>query len=156
MISTSNKEGELDASPRGGAPGFVKVINETEIVIPDSKGNNRLDSMVNILETGAVGIIPGVDETLRVNGQTTISTDMEYLELFALENNLPKACIVVTIEKLFLHYAKALMRSKLWDEKVKIDRNSFPTMGQMLKDLLGSIEAPESLEAMVKRYKKDL
>ncbi|MDO5980849.1 pyridoxamine 5'-phosphate oxidase family protein [Flavivirga spongiicola] len=159
VMSTSNKEGKLDASPRGGTPGFVKVINETEIVIPDSKGNNRLDSIVNILETGTVGLlflIPGIDETLRVNGQASISTDAEYLELFTSENHPPKACIVVAIETLFLHCAKAFMRSKLWDEKAKIDRNTFPTMGHMLKDQLGGLEAPESREDMIKRYEKDL
>ena len=159
VMSTFNNEGKLDTSPRGGASGFVKVINETEIVIPDSKGNNRLDSIVNIIETGAVGLlflIPGVDETLRINGHASISTDAEYLEMFASENNPPKACIVVTIEELFLHCAKAFMRSKLWDERAKIDRNSFPTMGQMLKDQMGSNDDPESREDMVKRYEKDL
>ncbi|NMH85906.1 pyridoxamine 5'-phosphate oxidase family protein [Flavivirga algicola] len=159
VMSTSNKAGELDASPRGGIPGFVKVIGKTEIVIPDAKGNNRLDSLINIVETGKVGLlflIPGVDETLRINGQASIRTDAEYLNLFASENNPPKTCIVVTIEELFLHCAKAFMRSRLWDEKAKIDRGSFPTMGQMLKDQLGGSETPESSEAMIKRYKKDL
>ncbi len=159
VMSTSNNAGKLDASPRGGEPGFVKVVHETEIVIPDAKGNNRLDSIVNIVETGTVGLlflIPGVDETLRINGRASISTDIEYLELFASESNPPKACIIVTIEELFLHCAKAFMRSKLWDEKAKINRESFPTMGRMLKDQLGSVEAPESREDMIKRYKKDL
>ncbi len=159
VMSTSNNEGKLDASPRGGAPGFVKVINKTEIVIPDAKGNNRLDSISNIVETGTIGLlfmIPGIDETLRINGQASICTDTKYLELFTSESTTPKACIVITIEELFLHCAKAFMRSRLWDEKAKIDRQSFPSMGQMLKDQLGASEAPESREDMIKRYEKDL
>jgi len=90
VMSTVDKRGSMDASPRGGDPGFVKVINETTIVIPDSKGNNRVDSLVNIVETGAVGLLfllPGVDETLRINGRAHISTDAQYLEEFlALKN----------------------------------------------------------------------
>lgn len=159
VMSTSNNKGQLDASPRGGAPGFVKVLSKTSIVIPDAKGNNIVDSISNIVETGTVGVlflIPGIDETLRINGNAFISTDAKYLELFTSENTPPKACVVVTIEELFLHCAKAFMRSKLWDEKAKIDRNSFPTMGQMLKDQLGTSESPESREDMIKRYEKDL
>ncbi|GAA3627656.1 pyridoxamine 5'-phosphate oxidase family protein [Flavivirga jejuensis] len=159
VMSTCNNKGELDASPRGGAPGFVKVLSKTEIVIPDTKGNNIVDSISNIIETGRVGLlflIPGVDETLRINGRAIITTDTKYLELFTSENTLPKACIVITIEDLFLHCAKAFMRSKLWDDESKIDKESFPTMGQMLKDQLGTSEAPESREDMVKRYEKDL
>ncbi|AUP81496.1 MSMEG_1061 family FMN-dependent PPOX-type flavoprotein [Flavivirga eckloniae] len=159
VMSTVNSENKLDASPRGGAPGFVKVLSETEIVIPDFKGNNILDSISNIIQTGTIGLlflIPGMDETLRVNGKASISTDAKYLNLFASENIPPKSCIVVTIEEVFLHCAKAFMRSKLWDDNAKIDRDSFPTMGQMLKDQLGSLEAPESREDMIKRYEKDL
>ncbi|MDO5970995.1 pyridoxamine 5'-phosphate oxidase family protein [Flavivirga aquimarina] len=159
VMSTCNIENKLDASPRGGTPGFVKVLNKNEIVIPDAKGNNITDSLSNILETGTVGLlflIPGIDETLRVNGRAFISKDDRYLELFASDKNQPKACVVVTIEELFLHCAKAFMRSKLWDEGAKIDRKSFPTMGQMLKDQLGASEVPESREDMIKRYEKDL
>ncbi len=159
ILSSSNKEGKQDASPRGGALGFVKVISDSEIIIPDSKGNNRVDSLSNIVETGKVGLlflIPGVDETLRINGNAYLSTDKDYLNVFTAEKNPPKSCIVVAIEEVFLHCAKAFMRSKLWDESSKINRDKFPTMGQMLKDQLGSKEAPETREAMVKRYQKDL
>ncbi len=159
MMSTSSSKGKMDASPRGGVSGFVKVVDKTTLVIPDAKGNNRVDSISNIVETGHIGLlflIPGVDETLRINGSAYLSTDTTYLELFIEEQNLPKACIVVSVEEAFLHCAKAFMRSKLWDASAQIDRDSFPTMGQMLKDQLGSQDAPESREAMVKRYKKDL
>jgi len=159
VISTSNKEGRLDASPRGGSPGFIKVINQNKIVIPDAKGNNRVDSISNIVETGTIGILfllPGVDETLRVNGNAYISTDSRYLELFDSEKNPPKVCVVISVKEMFLHCAKALMRSKLWHEDSKIDRNDFPTMGEMLKDQLNASEPAESHNDMVKRYQKDL
>ncbi len=159
ILSSSSKEGKHDASPRGGALGFVKVISDSEIIIPDSKGNNRVDSLSNIVETGKVGLlflVPGIDETLRINGNAYLSTDEDYLNLFITEKNHPKSCVVISIEEVFLHCAKALMRSKLWDESSKINRDEFPTMGQMLKDQLGSKEAPETREAMVERYQKDL
>ena len=159
VLSTCNNHQQMDTSPRGGEPGFIKVISASEIVIPDSKGNNRLDSMVNIIETGLVGtlfLIPGVDETLRINGQASVSTDPELLGLFSGEKNMPKTCIVIDVKEVFLHCAKALMRSKLWQEESKTKRSDFPTMGQMLKDQIGLSGEPESQEAMIKRYQPDL
>jgi len=159
VLSTSNSKGKMDASPRGGMPGFIKVIDEKTLIIPDAKGNNRLDSLTNIVETGHVGLlflIPGVDETLRINGSAYISSDVKHLELFSKENNSPKTCIIVSVEELFLHCAKAFMRSKLWQEDSKINRKELPTMGEMLKDQLGSKEEAETHEDMVKRYSKDL
>lgn len=159
IMSTVSAEGQMDASPRGGQAGFVKIIDKNTIIIPDSKGNNRLDSLSNIIETESVGmifLIPGVDETLRINGKAQISASPEYLTLFKSENNLPKVCIVVSIEELFLHCAKALMRSKLWNEDSKIERSSFPTMGKMLNEQLGIKDQLETQEEMVERYHKDL
>ncbi len=159
ILSTCNQHGKVDASPRGGKPGFVKILNQQEIIIPDSKGNKLLDSLTNILESGRIGmlfLIPGMDETLRVNGSAYISTDIALLEMFPDEKNPPKTCIVISIEEVFLHCAKALMRSKLWSAASKIERSTFPTMGQMLKDQLGTSEEAESQEAMVKRYENDL
>ena len=158
-MSTSSNQGRMDASPRGGTSGFVKVVDKTTLIIPDAKGNNRVDSISNIIETGRIGLlflIPGVDETLRINGSAYLSTDKAYLEFFKEEKNAPKACIVVSVEESFLHCAKAFMRSKLWNTSTQIDRDAFPTMGQMLKDQLGSNETPESRDTMVERYKKDL
>ena len=158
-MATSNSKGKMDASPRGGSAGFVKVVDDKTLVIPDAKGNNRVDSISNIVETGTIGLlflIPGVDETLRINGSAYLSTDKDFLGLFTEAQNPPKACVVVSVEEAFLHCAKAFMRSKLWDISAQINRDTFPTMGQMLKDQLGSQDAPESRESMVKRYKKDL
>ncbi|WP_412985527.1 pyridoxamine 5'-phosphate oxidase family protein [Pontimicrobium sp. IMCC45349] len=159
VISTVNKDYKLDASPRGGAPGFVKVLDNKTLLIPDAKGNNRLDSISNILETQHIGMlfmIPGVDETLRVNGKASISDEAKYLNLFDTERNPPKACIIVAIEELFLHCAKAFMRSQLWSEVAKMERSQFPTMGQMLNDQLKTNNPLETQEEMVARYQKDL
>lgn len=159
VLSTVSSNGKLDASPRGGKPGFVKILNERELLIADSKGNNRLDSLSNIVETGQVGIlflIPGIDETLRLNGSGVISTNPELLGLFSEEQNPPKSCIKITIEEVFLHCAKAFMRSELWSESAKMERSEFPTMGTMLNDQLNIKGATESQEEMVKRYEKDL
>jgi uncharacterized protein len=158
-ISTYAKSGSVDCSPRGGNPGFVKIINDNCIILPDGKGNNRLDSLVNIIETGQIGclfLIPGVDETLRINGLARISTSPEYLSLFSDDRNPPKTCIEITIKEVFLHCAKALMRSELWSLKTQIDRADFPTMGGMINDQLSIKDDPETQEDMIARYKQDL
>ena len=159
VLSTFDSNKNMDNSPRGGEVGFVKVMDNKQFIIPDAKGNNRMDSVINIIETNRVGIlflIPGIDETLRINGNAFISTDTHYLSLFDHLNNKPKACIVVNVEEMFLHCAKALIRSKLWLAESQIERNSFPTMGKMLKDQLNTPEEPESHEEMIKRYSPDL
>lgn len=159
VLSSCDKKGKLDASPRGGHPGFVKVVNASQIIIPDAKGNNRVDSLGNIIQTEQIGLlflIPGMDETLRVNGHAYLSTSEDHLALFSFEKNKPKCCIIVDIKEVFLHCAKALMRSRLWDKTSQINRDSFPTMGEMLKDQLGTSEDPESQIDMINRYKQDL
>ena len=158
VISTAGADGTLDSSPRGGAAGFVQVI-DGRLAIPDYRGNNRLDSLKNIVESGRVGMlffIPGIDETLRVNGKAVMTTDEAILERFTGNFKPPLTCIVVEVEEFFLHCAKAFMRSRLWDPGIQLDKNEFPTMGQMLKDQLNSDEEPEAREDMVKRYKENL
>ena len=159
VISTFDKNGGVDASPKGGSAGFIKILNSKELIIPDSKGNNRLDCLVNIIETGEIGtlfLIPGVDETLRINGKATITTDPELLKCFSEELNPPKSCIKIQVEEVFLHCAKAFMRSKLWSAETQINRKDFPTMGQMINDQIGVIEKVEAQEEMVRRYQADL
>lgn len=159
VLSTHDRSGQCDASPRGGKPGFVKVLDNRTILIPDAKGNNRVDSLDNIVETSKVGclfLIPGINETLRINGMAKISIAPDHLNKFLDEKIPPKACIEITINEVFLHCAKALMRSELWNDAHRIERPGFPTMGTMLNDQLG-VDAPvESQEDMIKRYQKDL
>ena len=159
LVSTFGLDGDVDCSPRGGPAGFVEVLNDKCLLIPDSKGNNRLDSFVNILETGKIGclfMIPGVDETLRINGEAKISISPNHLIRFDSWNNPPKTCIEIRIKEVFLHCAKAFMRSKLWDSDSRIDRSVLPTMGRMINDQLLVADEPESQEQMIERYNKDL
>jgi len=159
VVSTFGKNGGVDVSPKGGTAGFVKVLNDKELIIPDSKGNNRLDGLVNIIETGEIGtlfLIPGVDETLRINGIATITTDSQMLSCFKEDKNPPKTAIKIKIKEVFLHCAKAFMRSKLWSPEAQVNREDLPTIGQMLNDQLGIMEKAESQQEMVRRYRADL
>ena len=159
VISTANGDGKLDCSPRGGDRGFVQILDDRTLLVPDSKGNNRLDSFINILSNPHVGclfLIPGIDETLRVNGKAELRTDDELVAKFDLKGKRPKCVIKITTEEVFLHCAKALMRSSLWSPEIVIPRSSLPSMGQMINDQIGDPTEPESHEAMVDRYNRDL
>ena len=158
VLASANGEGDPDSSPRGGAPGFVHVVNEHTVLIPDSPGNNRLDTLSNLAETGKIGLlfmIPGVDETLRVNGQVRLTTDAASLAPFVGDSRV-RLAIQVTVVDAYLHCAKAFMRSKLWHPETWVDRASLPTMGEMLNDQTGTHSPPESREEMILRYAADL
>jgi uncharacterized protein len=158
VLATGGAAG-IDASPRGGAPGFVKVVDAQTLLLPDAPGNNRVDSFRNIIESGEVGLlfmIPGFDETLRVNGGAVLSTAAADLARCADERRTPKLVVRVAVREAFLHCAKAFMRSRLWDETSKVDRDTLPTLGRMISDQTG-IEGPvETREPMIKRYLPDL
>ena len=159
VLASGGKEGHLDASPRGGAPGFVKALDSTTLLIPDAPGNNRLDTLENIVGTGRIGLlflIPGVDETLRVNGRARLSDENSLLDRFKDEKRAPKLVIQVKVEDAYLHCAKALMRSRLWSPESRVERAVLPTMGQMLNDQTGIQTPPETQEQMVERYRPDL
>ena len=150
---------EMDASPRGGAPGFVRVTEAGTLLLPDSPGNNRLDTLSNIVDNGKIGLlfmVPGVDETLRVNGRARLADDAALLAAFAGERRMPSLVIEVTVREAYLHCAKALMRSKLWDQASRQPRSVLPTMGQMLGEQTGSSGVPETQQEMEARYAKDL
>lgn len=159
VVATASAAGRLDSSPRGGEPGFVKVAADGALLIPDSPGNNRLDSLRNILETREIGLlfmIPGVDETLRVNGPATISAAPGDLAACTSERRAPKAAIRVAVREAYLHCAKAFMRSRLWDASRHVERAVLPTMSQMINDQTGGTSPMESQEAMRRRYEADL
>lgn len=159
VIASVDAGGSLDASPRGGAPGFVRTVNNKTLLIPDSPGNNRLDTLSNIIATGNVGLllmIPGVEETLRVNGSARLADEPRLLQEFANEKRTPKLVIEVTVFAAYLHCAKAFMRSKLWSPESQIVRSSLPTMGEMLSEQTGMLSAPETQEQMKTRYACDL
>ena len=159
VIASVDEHGALDASPRGGASGFVRVADRHSLLIPDSPGNNRLDTLGNIIATSRVGLlfmIPGVDETLRVNGRARLSDDAALLATFCDEKRTPKLVIQIAVTDAYLHCAKALMRSKLWRVDSRIERNALPSMGEMLNDQTGLPGAPETQAEMQARYAHDL
>ena len=149
----------LDASPRGGAPGFVRQLDAHTLLIPDAPGNHRLDSLSNVVVHGRIGLlflIPGVDETLRVNGRARLTQDIERLRHFAQDARPPRLVIEVRVEEAYLHCAKALMRSKLWSDDARVERSVLPTMGRMINEQTGSDAPAESDAQMRARYAADL
>lgn len=159
VVVASGNPDALDASPRGGEPGFVRVLDDSRLLIPDAPGNNRLDSLANIIETGRVGLlflIPGVDETLRVNGEARLSAHDDALAFCANAKRTPTLVIEVVAREVYLHCAKALMRAKLWSEEARVPRSVLPTLGEMLREQLDLSTPPESQDEMIARYRKDL
>lgn len=124
LLATTDRNGRADVSPRGGPPGFVKVLDERHVVIPDLSGNNLLDSLGNIADNPSVGLlvlIPGLDETLRINGQATLSIDPSVTSLWKGELRTPKVAIGIAIDEIFVHCAKAFRRGAVWDHAAWID-----------------------------------
>jgi uncharacterized protein len=137
VIGTHDASGQCDVSPRGDAPGFVHVLDDTRLLIPDRPGNKRADTMRNILQTGHIGImfmIPGVDEELRVNGSACITQDQALLAPMQVQGKLPLLGICVQVQECFIHCGKAIKRSQLWDPAKRINRDVLPTLGRMLHD----------------------
>src|SRR5260221_277083 len=158
-VATSGPEG-LDCSPKGDAPGFVHILDDKTLAIPDRPGNNRIDGFRNIVRDPRIALlflIPGVGETLRVNGRASISVDPELMQSFAVNGKLPRCVLVVHIESIFFHCSKAIVRSKLWDEAAKVDRKRLPSTVTIIAELSqgkmgGEIydrEAPEKIKAML-------
>jgi uncharacterized protein len=136
-IGTQNAEGKADVSPRGDPPGFVRVLDPHTIAIPDRPGNNRLDTQSNILTNPQVGLlfmVPGFDDTLRVNGTATLVTDPALLASMAVNDRIPALAIVVKVEEVFLHCAKAFRRSRLWDPASLQNRKDMPTLLNIILD----------------------
>jgi PPOX class probable FMN-dependent enzyme len=146
VIATQGPRG-ADVSPRGDPPGFVRIIDDATLLLPDRVGNNRLDGMTNLLANPRIGMLfflPGMNETLRINGSARISDDPRLLDACAVNGRAPKIGLVIAVEEAFLHCAKALVRSKLWDASRHIDRASLPTYAEMLLDHVGGLTAEEN------------
>lgn len=136
-IGTQNQDGKADVSPRGDPAGFVRVLDDHTLAIPDRPGNNRLDTLSNILANPNVGllfVVPGFDDTLRINGRAVLSTEPELLRSMAVNDRLPVLAIVVTVAEVFLHCAKAFRRSRLWDPDARQDRTEMPSLLKMILD----------------------
>ena len=159
VLATSGPEG-LDTSPRGDAAGFVVVEDEKTLLIPDRRGNNRVDSLRNIIANPHVALlflIPGVGETLRVNGRAIISTAPALLDRFSVGGKLPRSVIVVRVDTVFFQCSRAVFRAKLWDPAQHIDRSSLPSLGTMLEDISQSrIDAAKYDNGLYERLKAAL
>lgn len=162
-IGTQSRDGRADVSPRGDPAGFVRILNERTLAIPDRPGNNRLDSLRNLVTNPNIGllfIIPGFDDTLRVNGQAQLVTEPGLLRSMSIQDRTPKIAIVVRVQEVFLHCAKAFRRSHLWDPAHLQARSGMPSLVKMILD--ETTGAPEGAEmrklddALEDAYRKTL
>ena len=146
VLATNGPDG-LDCSPRGDPPGFVRVVDALTLLIPDRRGNNRIDSLRNLVRDPRIALlflIPGVGETMRIIGRAKLSTDPKLTETFTINGKVPKCVLVVTVEKAYFQCTKAIIRSKLWDPASKVDRKTLPTPGSILAELTdGKLGGPE-------------
>ena len=159
VIASSDPSGRCDASPKGDAPGFVQVVDDRTLLIPDRIGNNRTDTLTNLVERPGVGLIffvPGVNETLRVNGRAQVTTDPALLEPLAVNGKMPRSGILVAADEIYFHCGKALIRSDLWNPQKQIRRSEFPSLGRILADQIGGINAEESERYTADSYRNRL
>lgn len=160
FILATGGPGGMDASPRGDAPGFVVVEDEKTLLIPDRRGNNRVDSLRNIIADPRVALlflIPGIGETLRVNGRAEIRTDPALLERFRVEGKLPRSVLVVRVDTVFFQCARAIFRAKLWDPARHLERGSLPSLGTIISDLTHArFDGKEYDEGLYERLKEAL
>jgi uncharacterized protein len=151
-LGTTNGDGQADVSPRGDPAGFVKVLDDRTLLIPERPGNQRADSMLNVMTEPVVGLIffvPGIEETLRISGRATVLDDADQLADLAVNGKAPKLGVRVEVERVFFHCAKALKRSRLWDPDSRVARNAFPTPGQVIRDQRRPNDSVEKLDALV-------
>jgi PPOX class probable FMN-dependent enzyme len=149
VMATCDAEGRCDASPKGDAPGFVTVLDDETLLIPDRLGNNRVDSIGNILQHPRVGLIflvPGLRETLRVNGRAQITTDPELLAPTAFNEKTPRSGILVTADEVYFHCGKAMICSDLWNPEKHVARDAFPSLGIVIAEQIGQLVEPKEAE----------
>ena len=147
VISSSRADGRADASPRGDLPGsLAHVLDDRTLLLPDRPGNRQLDTLTNLLERPYVGLlffVPGMNETLRINGRAEIVTEPELLAPLAIRSKPPLSALRVTVEEAYLHCAKALIRARIWEPEARVERSRFPTYGQVLADQIEGADAAE-------------
>jgi len=159
VIATSGTDGSVDASPRGGHPGFVRVEGPNRLLMPDRPGNNRIDSFKNIVEgTGFVQLIffvPGIDETLRVGGKGSLSAAADLLAAMEEFGKLPRAVLDIAVHEAYFHCGKALMRARLWSNEAQVQRSTFPSISEVIHDQT-KLGEPEGQAAVEARNKTEL
>jgi PPOX class probable FMN-dependent enzyme len=162
FISTVGADGKADVSPRGDPPGFIKVLDERTIAIPDRPGNRRVDTMSNILgnpgsSVGLIFLVPGVDEVMRASGRASVSNDSTLLAEMAVNGKAPKLAVVIMLDEVFFHCGKALKRARLWDPAMRIDRKTFPSMAELIQEQRRLAQPLEQIEAFIaENYKNEL
>jgi PPOX class probable FMN-dependent enzyme len=157
-VATSGADGRLDISPRGDPAGFVRIIDETTLLIPERPGNRIADTLTNVLDTGRIALlflVPGVGETFRVNGSAVLVDDAELLAGSEVEGKTPKLGIRVTVEEAYTQCSKALIRSDLWNDEKHVDPKTMPTSGEMLKAVSDpTLDVEEYERARMERYRR--
>ena len=159
VLATSGSDGSVDASPRGGGPGFVHVEGPNLLLMPDRAGNNRIDSFKNIIEGSGllqlIFFVPGIDETLRVGGRGAVTTDPKLLDAMVEFGRPPRAVLRIEVAEAYFHCGKALMRSKLWSKDVQVTRASFPSISEVIHDQT-TLGEPETQAVVEAHYKTQL
>lgn len=159
VVSSSGADGRCDATPRGDAPGFVAVIDDTTLILPDRPGNRRIDTMSNVAENPHVGLlfmVPGLQETLRVNGRARFTSDADLLAPLSAQGKAPVAGLIIDVEEVYFHCGKAMIRSRLWTDDHKVDRAAFPSLGRIIADQVPGVDAAASDAAIDEAYRTRL
>lgn len=137
IVASVDADGRMDISPKGDPPGFIQVLDETTLAIPERAGNRRADTFTNVLGNASVAVIclvPGMDETMRINGTASISTDPELLGRMEMDGHVPSFALIVHVEEAFIHCGKALKRARAWDPTAFVDRSVYPNVGEVMYD----------------------
>lgn len=159
VIASADARGWCDATPRGDAPGFVHVLDDTTLALPDRRGNNRVDTLLNVASNPRLGLlffIPGVRETLRVNGRARISTEPALLAAMPAQGKLPSSALIVAVEEVFFHCGKALIRSELWNPERHVPPGTIPPIGRMIAEQLGGMDADAAEADTLAGYRERL
>jgi len=159
VLASVDGSGRADASPRGDGPGFVQVLDDRTLLIPDRRGNNRVDSLGNVLSSPGIGLVffvPGIDETLRVNGRARMTTDATLLAPLAMQGKAPKLGLIVAVDEAYFHCGKALIRSRLWAQDAQVDRTSFPTLGRIVAEQTRAVDAAQADATLEEGYRTRL
>ena len=155
LLATSSTDGTCDVSPRGDPAGFVSILDEKTLLVPERPGNKLADSLRNVLDNPHVGLlflIPGVGDTLRVNGRAVLTTDATLLEPLAVEGKTPKLGLLVDVDEVFTHCSKAFIRSDLWNPERHIERSELPSQGEILHSLNSTVDPDQYDSERAERY----
>lgn len=159
VVIASCDESGADATPRGDAPGFVAILDDRRLLIPDRRGNNRIDTLLNVTRNPQIGLlfmVPGINETLRVNGTGRIVTDQALLEPMAVQGKVPTSGLAIDVVEAFFHCGKAMIRSRLWQPEAQVERKSFPSLGRIVADQIAGIDATAAEENLEEAYRTRL